>query len=127
MSRRDQHDQRPLDPQHVASTLLAVAIAILGTLALVHWMGCSQEAGTALCMSAVITPLRTRRWAWLSRLIASMRAAGLRRELAWQESALDNLERVQAQLPSEIKRQRLLVDCLRIQQIDAQNEARGDA
>ena len=127
MSRRDQHDQRPLDPQHVASTLLAVVLAILGTLALLHWMGCSQEAGTALCMSAVITPLRTGRWAWLSRLIATLRAAGLRRELEWQESALDNMEAVSRALPDEIKFQRARVDALRIQQIDAANTARGDA
>lgn len=126
MSRRDQHDQQPLDPQHVASTLLAVVIAILVTLALVHWMGCSQADGASLC-SAVITPLRTGRWAWLSRLIATLRAAGLRKELEWQESALDNMEAVARDLPEEIRHQRSRVDALRIQQIDAATAARGDA
>jgi hypothetical protein len=126
MARRDHHDQRAPDPQNIGSLVLALAIAILGTLALVHWMGCSQEAGTALC-SAIITPLRTGRWAWLTRLQARVRAACLRTELDWEESALDNMQAALEQLPDDIRHQRAKIGERRIQLMDAETLSRGQA
>lgn len=103
---------RAVDPggrgDAAAGFVLALVLAIVGALLLVHWMTCSQEA--AVCAGAVITPTCTG-WRW--RVLERMRAACLRVELYWQEDALEEMTLVHALLPDEIAQQRTLVDNLR--------------
>lgn len=123
MARRDRTD---LTPASALSVILATMVGIAGALLAVHWMSCSQAEGVAMC-SAVITPLKTGRWAWVTRLQAYVRAACLRTELGWEESALDQMEEVQRQLPEEIRHQRARIGARRVQLIEAESSARGQA
>lgn len=87
--------------------LVGVVIAILATLALVHWMSCSQEAGTALCMAMVITLTRmslpARVWNWLQ-------VQRLRRVLSNEREALANMQTVADELPIMLSLQSDRVD-----------------
>lgn len=122
MSRRDRADLSPADG--VLGVMLAVVLAIVATLLLVHWAQCSQEA--ALCMAGVIRTRRLR-WVWLDRLIAWARWHGLRKEIEWEESALENMQHAAEQLPLEIRATRARLERLRVAQVVAANAARGDA
>jgi len=114
-----------VDAQAVLGYLLAVVIAILATLALVHWMACSQAESVALC-GMLVTPLRTSRWPWARRLAYWLRAAVEREALRREEGALDNMEAVLQSLPDEIRLQRIRIDVLRIRLIDTEAVARGE-
>lgn len=71
MARRDRTD---MTSGSVLGALLALLIAIGGTLLMAHWMACSQEPGTALCvalpmaMRHPLQHLRARVRVWFSQL-----------------------------------------------------------
>lgn len=65
MTRRDRTDLSPVEG--VLSTLLAVVLAIIATLLLVHWAQCSQE-GPALCtLTLAALPVRGPWWRRIAR------------------------------------------------------------
>ena len=90
--------------------LLVLVISILSTLALIHWMACSQEAGTALCMAMAVTPTRR---GWAQRIGDWLYERYLRVDLRDELSALRNMEQAQEDLPELIDEQRQRVDYLR--------------
>ena len=92
--------------------VLGVVIAILATLALVHWMSCSQEAGTALCMAMAVTPTRR---SWPQRIGDWLYERYLRVDLRDERAALCNMEQSLADLPDLIEEQQQRIDYLREQ------------
>lgn len=115
--------RRTMNP--VASFILACTLAVLFTVAIIHWMATCWDAGP-YGMCTLLATQHTR-WPWLGRLWASVRAACLRKELEWQESALDNMLEAEAELPQDIRNQRRRLDTLRVDLAVAEATARGDA
>jgi hypothetical protein len=110
-----------------AGYVLAVTLAILATLLLIHWAECGQATGTALCTGPLLVRMSHGRWRWLDRIACALRGLCVRTQLAWEESALDSMTEAHAMLPDEIRRQRALVESLRIEAVVLANAARGEA
>ena len=87
--------------------LLVLVISILSTLALIHWMSCSQEAGTALCMAMAVTPTRT---GWLARAWDALKLWRLRAALRNELGALESMEQAAEDLPELIEYQKRRVE-----------------
>ena len=126
MSARDRLD---LQISTAAGVVLALVIAILMTLALVHWMACSQDANVAACFGAAVMPLKRVRPAWLDRALRRVVAGWVRWRLGSEESALEHMHVAALWLPREIEAQNERVGRLRLQLIDLTAVAanRGDA
>jgi hypothetical protein len=100
----------PAEPATLHSILgavLALVIGILGTLALIHWMSCSQEAGTALCMAMAVTPTRSH---WLARTWTWLQVLRLRLALRNEREALAAMQEVADEMPLMLSLQRNRVD-----------------
>lgn len=91
----------------VLGVLLVLVISILSTLALVHWMSCSQEPGTALCMAMAVTPTRT---GWLARAWTWLQVQRLRLALRNEREALAAMQEVADEMPTMLTLQRHRVD-----------------
>ncbi len=109
----------------VAGVLLGCVIGVLGAAALMHWMASCWEAGPGAMCTLLAT--QSPRWPALGRLVARVRAACLRKELQWEESALDHMQAAEAALPREITHQQRRIDQLRVAAMLAEAQARGEA
>lgn len=125
--------QRTPRAQQVYGILLATVIAVLLTLALIHWAACSQEV--AMCALAAIPRRRAPilaalvpRWAGrlCARAWALARVACARTNLRIEQDLLDNMTAMRDRLPRQIADQSVRVGVLRVALIAAQNAARGD-
>ena len=112
--------------EQVAGVILVLAISILGTLAIIHWMQCSQE-GVALCLGPMMVRLKHARWRWADRASATLRVLWLRVAMRWEESALDNMQAAHEALPLEITAQRRRIGALRADLLSTEAAARGEA
>lgn len=142
MNRDDQHlAAQTINARNAATTrraeaaagfVVALLVAILGALALVHWWTCGPADGSALCMAAVI-PTRTTPWGRAyRRLRGALHAAWLRYligaaegDLAWQQQQLDIATWELQAIPRQCERTRLHIDALRVRLISAELDARG--
>jgi len=113
-----------------AGFVLALVLAMLAVLALVHWLECGTQA-VALCVAPAARTrwvrLRHWRWAWADRAWSAFRAACLRVQLQWEQDALENMEEAHAALPVEISAQRDLIAAMRLDLVVTESAARGEA
>lgn len=108
--------------------VLVLVLGIVGALLLVHYLT-PCDAGQ-LCMAAVVVRTRTGPAAWVSRQWFRFRAACR----AWYlqtlvQAAEDDVQHMEQQLewlPHQISHNRLYLDALRLRQVSAEIDARGD-
>lgn len=105
--------QRTQRAEAVAHVVLIVIFAILGAAALVHYLT-PCDAGQ-LCSLAVVRPTRS---GPLSRLVAWLRAAYLRRLIRSAEDDIEHMQHAYESLPAQMAAHRIWLDHRRVRLID---------
>ncbi len=103
-----------------AHFVLFVVFAILGAAALVHFLT-PCDAGQ-LCMVAGVTPTRT---GLISRWVHTLRAAYLRRRIAWAEEDLDFMQHTYESMPARMATHRIWLDHRRVELIGLELQTRN--
>jgi hypothetical protein len=111
----------------IAGFILVLVVGILGALAILHWLGCSQDTGVALCVGPMLLRLKHARWRWADRATAAVRVLWLRQSMRWEESALDNMRAAHEALPLDMEAQRRRIGALRADLLTTEAVARGEA
>lgn len=111
--------QRTQRAEAVAHVVLAVVLGIIGAALLVHYLT-PCDAGH-LCSLAVVTPTRS---GPLSRLLAWMRAAYLRRLICSAEDDIEHMQHAYESLPAQMASHRIWLDHRRVRLIELELQTR---